>query len=234
MIFVLSNLQKMRKLITTCIALSICVTFSHLAIAQSDAKTQKEELAYWSNRAKVYKKKPLSLKAEFEKFQSQIAKLKEENEQLQKAPTVQAQGDSSIKWELYQTKGELEALKEEYERLKQAYATRRLTGEMGIPTGLVFRIQIGAFVFHKPDLVDENVPDMAIVKNDGFNKFVVGGFRELETAEYVRSEVQKLGIDDAWVVPYIDGVRVSMKEANEYLEGQGYNTMNGRSLDGEK
>jgi hypothetical protein len=32
--------------------------------------------------------------------------------------------------------------------------------------------------------------------------------------------LRKIGVKDAWIVPYLDGVRVTMDEAKEYLRKQ--------------
>lgn len=189
----------------------------------------KDEMAYWANRAKLYKKRPMSLKAEFDNFQQKITKLKEENEKL----SLQLQGgsaqpsDSTLKWELYQTKGELEALKEDYAQIREAYRARRQSNEIGLTKmGLLYRVQIGAFIFKKYN-IEEDAVNIDEEVNDGFNKYVIGGFRTVDEAEAFRLDVIDMGIDDAFIVPYVDGIRVSMDEAKEYEQNQNNNFMMG-------
>lgn len=209
----------------------ICGFFTLTLDAQ---ETDKEEMQYWANRAKLYKKRPMSLKAEFDNFQQKITKLKEENEKL----SLQVQGgggqpgDSTLKWELYQTKGELEALREEHARMSEAYRTRKQMNVAGVTkAGLLYRVQIGAFIFKKYN-IDEETTGIGEEVNDGFNKYVIGGFRTVEEAEEFRLDVIDMGIDDAFIVPYIDGIRVSMDEAKEYEQNLDNNfMMGGRSLD---
>ena len=43
----------------------------------------------------------------------------------------------------------------------------------------------------------------------------------MATAEAFKKDIQKMGIKDAWIVPYIDGVRVTMTEAEKFMGKQG-------------
>ena len=54
--------------------------------------------------------------------------------------------------------------------------------------------------------------------------YMMGNFRDLANAEAFRDDIRKLGIKDAFVVPYIDGTRVTIEEALKYNGGSGNNT----------
>ena len=92
---------------------------------------------------------------------------------------------------------------------------------MAIQPGLVYRVQIGAYVFYEMDNPPVNAGDFVAERADGFNKYVIGSYRTYEEAGEFKDEIRKMGIKDAWVVPYIDGVRVTIEEANTYLGNQG-------------
>ncbi len=194
--------------------------------AQTDKETQK----FWKKKAKGYTKKPLALKAEFENYQNQIKDLKDRNKQLveQLNEGGLAGGDAnkvvdSLRWAIIQLEGELQATKNQYAKLENAYKTLKKTEDMGIRTGLVYGVQIGAYVFYEMQNPPDNAPDVIVERADGFNKYVIGNFRTYDEATNFRDELRKMGVKDAWIVAYIDGVRVSMEEANEYLQKQGSN-----------
>ena len=109
----------------------------------------------------------------------------------------------------------------ESNKLQQAYKTQKTVNDMGIQTGLVYRVQIGAFVFYEMNNTPQNSDDFHAERSDGFNKYVIGSFRTQGEAEQFRDSMKKIGIKDPWVVPYIDGIRVTIQEADQYLSGQG-------------
>jgi len=194
------------------------------------AQTTKETEKFWKKKAKGYVKKPLALKAEFENYQNQIKDLKERNKKL--VEQMNAGGGSiggdknltdSLRWAIIQLEGELQSTKNQYAKLEAAYKTERKVAEMGIRTGLIYGVQIGAFVFYEMDNPPADAQDVIVERADGFNKYVIGSFRTYEEAGSFRDELRKMGVKDAWIVPYIDGVRANMDEANAYLKNQGGN-----------
>lgn len=206
-------------------ALGVLILCSGLQ-AQSAKETEK----FWKKKAKGYVKKPLALKAEFENYQNQIKDLKERNKNL----VEQLNGGSgtvggkknlvdSLRWAIIQLEGELQSTKNQYAKLEAAYKTERKVSEMGIRTGLIYGVQIGAFVFYEMDNPPADAQDVIVERADGFNKYVIGSFRTYEEAGSFRDELRKMGVKDAWIVPYIDGVRATMDEANAYLKNQGSN-----------
>lgn len=217
----------MRKLIVP-LTLLFALTLINSAL---HAQVSKEEEKFWQEKAKMYKKRPLSLKAEFENYQNQIKDLKKRNKELmQRRGDSQAENEAlidSLRWALIQAEGELQAQRKKYDKMEAAFASTKTVGEMGIRTGLVYRIQIGAFVFYEVENKPEQGADFYEEKSDGFNKYVIGGFRTIEEANVFKDEVQKMGVKDAWVVPYIDGIRVTMTEAEQYEQNQASSYMLG-------
>lgn len=85
------------------------------------------------------------------------------------------------------------------------------------PSGLAFKVQIGAYksfnistYFEKPKSI--NTEDV-----DGMNKYIIGYFNDLDKATAFQKDVKKMGIKDAWIVPYKDGARISDDEAEQLL-----------------
>lgn len=194
-----------------------------------NAQTDKAELKFWKNKAKDYKKDPLSLKAEFENYQNQIKDLKRRNKEMAErlsnleggAPS--GPGNSltdSLRWNLAQKEQELQNVKQDYAKLESAYRSVQRTNDMGIRPGLIYGVQIGAFVYYEMENAPTDANDVVEEKADGFNKYVIGNFRTYDEAQDFRDELRKIGVKDAWIVPYLDGVRITMGEAQDYLKKQ--------------
>lgn len=85
--------------------------------------------------------------------------------------------------------------------------------------GLVFKVQLAAF--DELDLRDltENGSDMKIIDEDGYIKYILGQFRDYDMADLFKKKLRKIGVKEAWIVPYKDGNRVALKEVlSEVIE----------------
>ena len=92
----------------------------------------------------------------------------------------------------------------------------------GLPEGLVFKVQIGAFKNPIPqDLFGNLSPLMAETTPMGFKRYSVGLFRAYESANLARREVQNIGYDDAFVVSFFNGKRITLREALAILQESG-------------
>jgi DNA repair exonuclease SbcCD ATPase subunit len=83
--------------------------------------------------------------------------------------------------------------------------------------GVAFRVQLGAFEDHDISELVADSPDLDLVKEDGFNKFVLGQFRTYEKADELKKYLRKIGVKETWIVPYKDGKRVPLKSVMEEL-----------------
>jgi hypothetical protein len=129
----------------------------------------------------------------------------------------------SMRWENAALRSELTTTKQNYTKATQALRAMKEQQGQGITKpGLVYRLQIGAFVLH--EVMAEGVvnnDEFESERADGYNKYVIASCRTYEEATKFRDELRKVGVKDAWIVPYIDGVRVTMQEAADYLKQQG-------------
>lgn len=77
--------------------------------------------------------------------------------------------------------------------------------------GVWFRVQIGAFEGQK---VDENLQttDQLGLEGEDLQKIVLGRFRNYDDAKTLQTQLQSIGLKDAWIVSYRDGKRVPMSE----------------------
>ncbi|MEO1414738.1 MAG: hypothetical protein AAFW00_05635 [Bacteroidota bacterium] len=185
-----------------------------------DAQVSKEEKKFWKRKAKTYAKNPLTLKAEFENYQEQIKDLKQRNIDLmsQASSSQGGEAEDSLKWALIQAESQLERVAKENNRLKEELRSQKSFVGTGNMPGLVYRIQIGAYVFFQADNIPSGSGEIVAERADGFNKYLLGAFRDYDESIAFRDELREMGMKDAWVVPYIDGVRVSMEEANAYQQ----------------
>lgn len=89
------------------------------------------------------------------------------------------------------------------------------SGQKTIP-GLVYKIQIGAFRDKDLTKYFENNPNFGgEVDDDGTKKYTIGVFTEYWEADTFKKYMRSMGVKDAWIVPYYNGKRVSMKDARE-------------------
>lgn len=191
--------------------------------ALASGQISKEEKKFWAEKAKMYKKNPIALKAEFDNYQEQIKDLKKRNKEMQSQ--ISEGGGSelvdSLRWALIQMEGEMQSLRKRNEQLLAEYKSQKTVISEGITTGLVYRVQIGAYVFHEMKAAPVDGNDFVAERADGFNKYMIGMFRTYEECDDFKRELVTLGIENPWIVPYIDGVRVTIDEANTYLREQG-------------
>ncbi|RMG69481.1 MAG: hypothetical protein D6722_10240 [Bacteroidetes bacterium] len=182
----------------------------------------KEDRKFWKQKAKMYVKNPEALQAEFENFQDQIKDLKRRNRELMEQAATAQSSDlvDSLRWALIESQSENEAMQGQMEKLRRSLSTQKTVNDMGIRAGLVYRVQIGAYVFHEMQSDPGDSEDFVVERADGFNKYLIGSFRSYEEAEEFRDEVRSMGLSGAWIVPYIDGVRATIDEANQYLQRQ--------------
>ncbi len=92
----------------------------------------------------------------------------------------------------------------------------------GVARGYYYRVQLGAF--KNFDIKAKlNKEDQTILSEttDGVDKYVVGLFFTFEEADAFKNDIRKMGIKDAFVVPFKDGKRITHKEAIEGIKANG-------------
>ena len=82
--------------------------------------------------------------------------------------------------------------------------------------GVVFKVQIGAYANNDLSSYTANSEDMSTEAGaDGTQKYTLGNFADYWEADKFKKELRKMGVKDAWIVPYKDGQRVPMKDVLE-------------------
>ncbi len=194
------------KVVILCLAL----IFSGIQVFAQLSKKEKKE---WKKKAKTYAKNPANLK-EFteakETSDTDNTTLKTQVSTLNKQVSEKNARVAELEDQLSRIRGELTSAKAELAQYKEAPAP------MDFSRGVVFKVQIGAF--KKKDLSkyfnnNPNFGGEAVEK--GEQKFTIGIFRDYWDADKFKKYMREMGVKDAWIVPYKDGVRVDIKDVLE-------------------
>jgi hypothetical protein len=89
-----------------------------------------------------------------------------------------------------------------------------------LPEGLVYKVQVGAF--RNPisgDLFKGVSPLMGETTTKGFIRYTAGIFINKDAAEKAKKEVRALGFNDAFVVAFYNGKRISIDQASSIATG---------------
>lgn len=85
------------------------------------------------------------------------------------------------------------------------------------PSGYYYRVQLGAFRQYNIKSKKSNDESFNTENEASLNKLTLGLFYSLAEADMFKEDVRRMGVKDAYVVPFKDGKRVTHKEAAEGL-----------------
>ncbi|UTW62220.1 PD40 domain-containing protein [bacterium SCSIO 12741] len=86
-----------------------------------------------------------------------------------------------------------------------------------IPNGVIYKVQIGAFRTPPPqDVFKGFAPVRGENTRPGWIRYTAGLFNSIGQARLKRNEIRALGYEDAFVVAYLNGERISLDQAQEY------------------
>jgi len=89
-----------------------------------------------------------------------------------------------------------------------------------MPTGLVYKVQIGAFRNPPPqDIYKGFAPVRGETSRPGWIRYTAGLFQQKNQAQLKRNEIRTLGYEDAFVVAYLNGERISLSRAKDIETG---------------
>lgn len=78
--------------------------------------------------------------------------------------------------------------------------------------GVWFRVQIGAYEEREIDDRLETTDQLSLEKRNDLQKVALGRFRNYADAKQLQTQLQAMGLKDAWIVSYKDGVRVPIEQ----------------------
>lgn len=89
-----------------------------------------------------------------------------------------------------------------------------------LPTGVIFKVQIGAFRNRIPVEHFTGLTPLTAEKLDnGITRYTVGIFYDMPTAQMARAQVRSVGYDDAFIVAFLNGERIPINRALSLLDG---------------
>ncbi|TVR82118.1 MAG: hypothetical protein EA412_02030 [Chitinophagaceae bacterium] len=165
---------------------------------REERRAEREERREWRKQAREYRRNPLEFRDKIEGYQEQISE--------------QSSNIQNLEQELNQKEAMVDSIKTETQRIKQETIDPNL-----FPEGLSFQIQIGAFEKFNIDHYFNGAIFVKPEHEGNYNKYVIGYFTALPEAENFRKDMRKMGIRDAWIVPYFDGKRISDEAAENIL-----------------
>ena len=175
--------------------------------AQELSRAEKRE---WKKMARAYKRNPAALKTLSESVDRYKKEANEYAAQINEMEAEKANRRArlaQLERENAQLQDKVAAMLNELDQLKTSPpAQPQMDQSM---RGLVFRVQIGAYEkLNMPSTLDGEADNMDLEMVDGLQKIIIGKYPDIESADALRTYMKQLGIVDAWVVAYQDGVRV--------------------------
>ncbi|MEQ8703999.1 MAG: SPOR domain-containing protein [Phaeodactylibacter sp.] len=164
------------------------LTFSCKSSAELAQKyeTAQQNLDNCQEKAQRYAAKTEELGRESESYRDKMNEMQQEYSQMRN--------------KLSETEAALESVTRELQATSDNYGTW-------------FRVQIGAFEDPKIDNdLETNEEGMGLENANDMQKIVIGRFRDYQKAKQLQTQMKTLGIQDAWIASYEDGVRVPIEQ----------------------
>jgi hypothetical protein len=197
------------KVFIICLAL----IFSGMQVFAQLSKAEKKE---WKKKAKQYAKNPATLKTLTEAKQvaeTDNSALKGQVGTLNSQISDKNAKISDLEDQLSKMRGDLTSTKAELAQLK---STPQPPSPMDFSKGVIFKVQIGAFKNKDLAKYFDNNPNFGGEATDkGEQKYTIGIFRDYWEADKFKKYMRAMGVKDAWIVPFKDGVRVEIKDVLE-------------------
>ncbi len=186
--------------------------------SQVFAQLSKQEKKEWKKKAKEFGKNPESLKQFTEAKQSaenNATLLNGQIKQLQSTVSDKNAKVAELEDQISRMRGELTSAKTELAQLKE----NPPVSPMDFSKGVVFKVQVGAFKNKDLSKYFDNNPNFGgeAAGKDAADpqKITIGIFRDYWEADTFKKYMRDMGVKDAWIVPYKDGVRVEIKDVME-------------------
>ena len=203
------------RLMIVCLAL----IFSGTTVFAQLSKAEKKE---WKKKAKEMKKHPENLKTLSEDKQvadTRVVDLSGKVSQLEGTIGERDARITELEDQLAKMRGEVASCNAALAKLKQAPP---VIAPMDFSKGVVFKVQVGAFKNKNLAKYFENNPNFggeAGKEPTDPQKLTIGIFRDYWEADTFKKYMREMGVKDAWIVPYRDGVRVEIKDVLEGVVG---------------
>ena len=200
---------------TKVIVLCLALIFSGMQVFAQLTKAEKKE---WKKKAKEYSKNPSELKTLIEAKQAaetEAGTMKGQLGTLNSQISDKNAKIADLEDQISKMRGDLTSTKAELAQLKEN-PPAPVVNPMDFSKGVVFKVQIGAFknkdltkyLYNNPNFVGE-------ATDKGEQRFTIGVFRDYWEADKFKKYMREMGVKDAWIVPFKDGLRVEIKDVLE-------------------
>ncbi len=186
--------MRMKKIVVVLLTLLFTAGIN-LAEAQTLSKGERKAL---KKEIKTYKKNPEKWVRMQKKHKKEVANLNEEVVDL-KAKLAEM---DELRTELEELATELSMLKVKYNNLESTMPSTKL------PNGTVYQVQMGYYEYLNLVSFNEKLKTIKAEDVDGKKRYVIGHFVNLMDAVQFRNDIKTLGIDDAFVSQYKNGIRI--------------------------
>jgi len=191
----------------------LALIFSGIQVFAQLSKAEKKE---WKKKAKEYSKNPAELKSLMEAKQAADADnstLKGQVGTLNSQVSDKNAKIADLEDQLAKMRSDLTTTKAELAQLKE---TPPAPSPMDFSKGVIFKVQIGAFKNKDLAKYFDNNPNFGGEATEkGEQRFTIGVFRDYWEADKFKKYMREMGVKDAWIVPFKDGVRVEIKDVLE-------------------
>ena len=200
------------------IIMIFCMAFSVSAQLSKDEKNEMKRMA------KELKKNPEQMKAlvdENESLKSSVASMSAENENLKGQLSNKNAEISAAKAEAQEAKAMAEAQRQRANEMAAKAKNSQNTDNALDESGTWFKVQVGAFENIDMSEYFKNNPNFSGEETEeGLQRITLGRFRDYWEADRFKKTLRKMGVKEAWIVPYKEGVRVPLKEVLENLSAK--------------
>lgn len=187
-----------------------CIVFVVASVSTTYAQLSKQEKKEWKKKAKALKKNPEELK-----------NLYEENDALKSEISGYKRQISSLEGQVKEKENQIASMTQKMRSLEQEAAAAQEAAASRPATmatddsGVVFKVQIGAFRDRDMSKYFDSTDNFSGETDEGVQKITLGRFRDYWEADTFKKYLREMGVGDAWIVPYKDGKRVAMKDVLE-------------------
>lgn len=181
------------------------------AVPDASAQLSKKEKKEWKKKQK--RMDPEEFKNLMEENSSLEAKVSSMNEKL-----------SSLQSKLSDKEAQVAGLESQVVSLETTILASKAADEetMDVSSnktrsskGVIFKVQIGAFKDKDLSAYTDKGEDFNGEEANGVQKYTLGSFTDYWEADTFKKYLREMGVKEAWIVPYKDGLRVPIKDVLE-------------------
>ena len=194
----------------------VTLVVSVATIGQTYAQLSKEEKKEWKTKYKAYKKDLEAFKNLVEENSSMKSQINNTKGQISSLQSQIADKDAQISDLQSQTRklqNDVSSAQLARRKAEADLAVKPATGDWD--TGVVFRVQVGAFEKGDASEFGEGNEEFNTENANGMQKVTLGNYRDYWVADKFKKYLRGMGVTDAWIVPYKDGERVAIKDVLE-------------------